>query len=471
MNHNMIKYKHALALNPYFGDSTAFIGVFPPTGLEYIAASMKDLVGKVTLLDLRYEKAYQDPKALSKFIRNEIDLLCVSIRWESQFESICDFVSQLPPEICTVVGGYKATEEVKELFDRCPNIDMVVRGEGEDIIKQIVTGVPYKDIRGLSYRENGRIVHNEIHTLPDITKIPFPDRSLRKHDYRMVKGGVQISNHTFDTTLTTRGCPFKCKFCTFSLNPLGQKRGYTERSVDSVIEELKTVTADVVLFSDDNFFTNPKRSEQLCDLIIENKIKKIFAVQARVDVARHPSILDKAEKAGFKVFLFGIESPHDRILKQLEKGITQQEIRDAFAVLTQHDFYLHGYFIYGNIGETEEEMLYIPKFAKEIKLDSINFHKLRIEKFSVLKEVVEETPGYYYNRIGGSVYSERYGRKELMQIRNRIRSEFYDLPQVIRIIRKAKSIGLVSGRDLTDGFFKLPLLMYGLARRKTRNRI
>ncbi len=64
----MIKYKHALALNPYFGDSTAFIGVFPPTGLEYIATSLKDLVGKVTLLDLRYEKAYQDPKVLSKFI-------------------------------------------------------------------------------------------------------------------------------------------------------------------------------------------------------------------------------------------------------------------------------------------------------------------------------------------------------------------------------------------------------------------
>jgi len=46
----------------------------------------------------------------------------------------------------------------------------------------------------------------------------------------------------------------------------------------------------------------------------------------------------------------------------------QQQVRDAFAVLTQYDFYLHGYFIYGNIGETEEEMLYIPKFAKEIKL-------------------------------------------------------------------------------------------------------
>jgi len=461
----MVKYKHVLALNPYFGDSTAAMGIFPPTGLEYIAASMKDLVGKVTLLDLRHEKAYQDPKALSSFVRNQIDLLCISIRWESQFKKICDFICQLPREVCTVVGGYKATQEVEYLFERCPNVGLIVRGEGEEIIRQIVTGVPYKDIRGLSYRENGRIVHNEIHPLPDIARIPFPDRSLRRHDYCMIQHGVRLTSHTFDTVLTTRGCPFKCKFCTFSLNPLGQKRSYTERPVESVIEEFKTITADVVLFSDDNFFTNPKRSEQLCDLIIQNKIKKTFVVQARVDVARHRRLLDKAQEAGFKVFLIGVESPHDRILQQLQKGITQQQVREAFAVLTQYDFFLHGYFIYGNIGETEEEMLYIPKFAKELKLDTINFHKLRIEKFSPLKEVVEKTPGYHYERIGGPVYSDRYGRKELRQIRNRIRSEFYDLPQLIRIVRKAQRIGLVSGRDLTSAFLHLPLLLYRLARR------
>jgi magnesium-protoporphyrin IX monomethyl ester (oxidative) cyclase len=465
MEKHMVKYKHVLALNPYLGDSTAAMGVFPPTGLEYIAASMKDLVGKVTLLDLRYEKAYQDSKVLGSFIRNQVDLLCISIRWDSQFKKVCDFVSQLPREVCTVVGGYKATQEVEYLFERCPNIDLIVRGEGEEIIRQIVTGVPYKDIRGLSYRENGRVVHNENHPLPDIARIPFPDRSLRRHDYCFVQHGVRLSSHTFDTVLTTRGCPFKCKFCTFSLNPLGQKRSYTERPVESVIEEFKTITADVVLFSDDNFFTNPNRSEQLCDLIIENKIKKTFVVQARVDVARHRRVLDKAQKAGFKLFLIGVESPHDRILQQLQKGITQQQIREAFAVLTQYDFYLHGYFIYGNIGETEEEMLYIPKFAKEIKLDSITFHKLRIEKFSPLKEVVEQTPGYYYNHIGGPVYSDRYGRKELTQIRNRIRSEFYDLPQIIHIVRKARRIGLVSGRDLTSALLHLPLLLYRLARR------
>jgi len=202
---------------------------------------MKDLVGKVTLLDLRYEKAYQDPKVLSEFIRNEIDLLCISIRWN------LDSRKFLISFLGCLLRSVRSSEVIKQrrklsyLFHRCPNIDMVVRGEGEEIIKQIVTGIPYKDIRGLSYRENGGIVHNEIHPLPDITRIPFPDRSLRKYDYSLIKHGVRLSSHLFDTVLTTRGCPFKCKFCTFSLNPLGQKRSYTERPIESVIEELKTL--------------------------------------------------------------------------------------------------------------------------------------------------------------------------------------------------------------------------------------
>ncbi len=435
------------------------MGVFPPTGLEYIAASLKGLVGKITLLDLRYARAYQNPKALSRFIRAEIDLVCIGIQWDARFENICDFICQLPDEVTTVVGGRKATEEVEYLFTRCPNIDMIVRGEGEEIIQQIVSGVPYPEIRGLSYRNNGAVVHNENHDLPDLTHIAFPDRSLRGHDYYWSQHGVRLSRHTFDTVLTTRGCPFKCKFCTFSLNPLGQKREYTERPLESVIEELKTVTADIVLFSDDNLFTNLKRAERLCDLIIENGIKKTFIIQARIDIARHRRVLDKAQQAGFKLFLLGVESPHDRILTQLQKGITQQQIREAFAVLTQYNFFLHGYFIYGNITETEEEMLYIPKFAQEIGLDSISFQKLRIEKYSPLKEVVESTPGYYYTHIGGPVYSDRYGRNELRRIRDRIRSTFYNAPQLLRIAAKARRIGLVTNRDLADSLLRLPVVL------------
>jgi anaerobic magnesium-protoporphyrin IX monomethyl ester cyclase len=461
-----VTYKHALALYPYLKDSKATMGVFPPTGLEYIAANMEGLAGKVTFLDLRYDKEYQDVKKLSDFIKKEIDLLCISISWDSLFVEICDLIRALPDEVTIVVGGHKATEEVELLFSRCPNIDMIVRGEGEETIREIIRGVPSKDILGLSFRENGKCVHNDNRSLPDTLDFAFPDRSLRKHDYHWIQNGARIARFTFDTVLASRGCPYNCKFCTFSLNPLGQKRKYTERPLESVIEELKDVTADVVLFSDDNFFTNPKRSEKLCDLIMENGIKKTFIVQSRIEIAKHPQLLEKAEKAGFKILLIGVESPHDKILELINKGFTQQKIRDAFKVLNKYHFYIHGYFIYGNIGETEEEMVYIARFAKELKLDSITFHKLRIEKFSPLKEVVENTPGYHCDSVGGPVYSDMYSLKDLRRIRNRIRSKFYDFGQMCRIIKKAYTARVFSPLDLMYAFAKLPKILFGLTRRE-----
>ena len=459
-------YKHALALYPYFRDSTATMGVFPPTGLEYIAANMKDLVGRVTLLDLRYDHEYRDVKRLSEFIRKEIDLLCISITWDSQFNEICDLICELPDEVTTVIGGHKATEEVEFLLERCPNIDLVVRGEGEETIREILKGLPHKKVLGLSYRENGTFTHNENRSLADTLCVAFPDRSLRRNDYHWIQNGVQIAKFTFDTVLTSRGCPYNCKFCTFSLNPLGQKRKYTERSLESVIEELKSVTADVVLFSDDNFFTNPKRSEKLCDLIIENGIKKTFMVQTRIEIARHAGLLEKAEKAGFKIFLMGIESPHDKILTQLNKGFTQQQVRDAFKIFNRHNFYIHGYFIYGNIGESEEEMVYIAQFAKELKLDSITFQKLRVEKYSPLKEEVENTPGYYYDSFGGPVYSDLHDLKDLVRIRDRIKIGFYNFRQVCRILKKVYTARIFSAVDLMYAFAKLPKILIRLTRRE-----
>lgn len=463
-------YKHALALYPYLRDSTTTMGLFPPTGLEYIAANMKDLVGKVTLLDLRYEHEFHDVNRLSDFIKKEIDLLCISISWNSRFDDICAFISKLPPETTTVVGGHKATEEVELLFDRCPNIGVIARGEGEDIIRDIANGVPFKDIPGVSYRDNGKVTHNPNRPPPDISRIAFPDRSLRKHDYHWVQNGVRLTRLTFDTVLASRGCPYNCKFCTFSLNPLGQKRKYAERPLDSVIEEIKGLSADIIMFSDDNFFTNPRRSKKLCELIVENGIKKSFVVQTRIEISRDEELLEKAEKAGFKIFLVGIESPHDRILEQFDKGFTRQQIRDAFKVINKYNIFIHGYFIYGNIGETEEEMLYIAQFAKELKLDTISFQKLRIEKFSMMKELIEKNPGYHYTPSHGSVYSDRYGLKDLKRIRNRIKSQYYGFGQILRILRKVRAIHILRKTDLIQMAAKLPALLFSVTRREIKKR-
>ena len=431
-----IKYKHALFLNPYIERSaTNTMLLFPPTGLEYVATSAKGFVDTITLLDLRYEKYFADTDKLLEFISSSIDIICVGIGWDRQFEEICYLLNRMPDNVPLVVGGYTATEKVEELFKTCPTIDIIVRGEGEETIQEILRGIAPKDILGISYRECDRIIHNPNRPLADINSLAVPDRSMRRNEYYLLVNGVKVANITFDSVLSARGCPSDCKFCTFSLNPLGQKRNYAARSVDSVVNEIQGLKAEVVLFSDDNLFVDPKRGEEICDLIIERKIRKRFIAQARIEIARYPRLLEKMVKAGFKALLIGIESPHDWILTQLNKGFNQEAIRKYFGVLKEYPIFYSGYFIYGNIGETEEEMLYISQFAKEIGVDAIACNKLRIEKFSPLKELALKTPGYHVT-VKGELYSDMYSHAALKKIGRKIKFSFYTPSRYVKILWK-----------------------------------
>ncbi len=463
-----MKYRHSLFLNPYIERSaTSAMKLFPPTGLEYVATSAKDAVDKVTLLDLRYEVELSKTDKLLDFIAKEIDIVCVGIGWDRQIKEIYQLLNDIPKDIPLIVGGYTATEIVEEIFDNCPNVDVVVRGEGEEAIKEILQGLPHEDILGISYRKEGKITHNNLRSLGSVDCFSFPDRALRRNVYRLSLNGVNIPGLTFDTVLSARGCPYKCKFCTFTLNPLGQKRDYSARSVESVVDEIESIEAEVILFSDENFSIEPKRAEQICDGIIARKIKKRFVVQTRIEIARYPVLLEKMVKAGFKTLLIGIESPHDRILKQLDKGFDSATVRKYFEVLKKYPLYYHGYFIYGNITETEEEMLYIAQFAKEIGVDSITFLKLRIEKYSALREIVEKTPGCHI-ASNNAVYSDAISYADLKKIGRRIKFSFYSPSRYVHILRKCFRIKFFRPRDAIKLFLVIPRILAGVIAREAK---
>lgn len=465
-----MKYNHALFLNPYIGNSSSTaISMFPPTGLEYVATSAKNLVGKLTLLDLRYDKDLSDIDKLLDFIRKEIDFIGVSITWNRDFERVISLLNSMPDNVPLVVGGYKATECVEEIFENCPKVSIIVRGEGEETIKDILNGKDIENILGVSYRKNGGIVHNENRPLPDINTITPPDRGLRRSSYHIIANGVKVANTSFDTILSSRGCPYSCKFCTFSLNPLGQKRNYAGRAAESVVKEIEAVAADFILFSDDSFFTEPKRSEEICDLIIKRKIKKRFLAQARIDIALHPRLLEKAARAGFKMLLVGIESPHDRILASFNKGFDRATIRKYFSVLTKYPILYHGNFIYGNIGETEEEMLYIAKFAREIGVDSVAFSRLRVDKYSPLKEIVAKTSGYHLTD-GGQLYSDTYSHDALKKIHRKIKFSFYTPFKLIRLGWKFAAVGFLTFPEIISFLIAGPILLKGVIAREIQKK-
>jgi radical SAM superfamily enzyme YgiQ (UPF0313 family) len=269
----------------------------------------------------------------------------------------------------------------------------------------------------------------------------------------------------FDLLSSSRGCPFNCKFCTFSRNPLGEKRPWSGRSPQSVVRELEGIEAKHVLFTDDHFAADIKRVEEICDLILLKKVKKILGVALRIEVASHEKVLKKMYEAGFRFLSLGIESTRDETLREMNKGFDTAKVREACRALRKYPFMLLGYFLIGNIGESEEDMLRIADFAHELGLDFIYPSYLKMEKHSQFEEVVNKSAGYYVNNKG-FICSERYSRDRLKSIRHLIHRRFYTFSKFTSITGKVLKNHYFGWQDA----LKIPF--YGMRHRKERiNRI
>lgn len=215
------------------------------------------------------------------------------------------------------------------------------------------------------------------------------------------------------------------------------------------MEELKTIDAEVVFFADNNFCVDMDRVAAICDLVIQQKIHKTFVIEARIDIDRRPDVLAKMERAGFRVILFGVESACDKSLRLLNKGFTVDQARAAFDVFRRYDFVRAAFFIVGNIGETEREMLRISPFAKELGVDFISLSYLRAEPGSAIEHIVRDTPGYYIaSGRKPKVYSDRYPLVRLRKIQRGISVDFYYSRHILRSLRSVFLCRLIKARHL-----------------------
>jgi len=450
----IMKYANVVCIYPYKRELKA-VGFLPPIGLEYIASAIEGLVDSLVILDLRHEK-----EPLSSFISDSTDLVLISYNWNVESDFVKEVIESIPERITVVAGGRHATEHVDELFEEIPGIDAIVRGDGEETAREIIQHGLSKDIAGLSFRQNGGVTHNTTRTLSPVQNDSFPVRSLRRYAY-MVTIDEFATGIEMDLMLGSRGCPWNCKFCDFKFNPLGEKRKWSTRDPESVYEEIKTIKAGVIGFADDIFTADMNWVDRLCDLLIEGNVKKKYVINARLEIARRPDVLKKMYKAGFMVFLMGVESAHDKTLKSMRKGFDTAKIRKYFQVLDQFDFIYHCYFIIGNIGETREEILELVTFSRELGVDTLGLSVLRATKFSPLRDMVEGLDDYHIEEKSGKVYSDMLSVDDLQQIRRDVNRSFFSNAQILRILRKA-----VIHRMLTAGLVG-KLLLY-IARRKIR---
>lgn len=424
-----MRYKNILCIYPYKQELKT-IGFLPPIGLEYIASAIEGIVETIKVIDLRFEK-----KSLFSIINEDTDLVLISHNWGVEEEFVKDVINSIPKKNTVIVGGRYATEHVKELFQSIPRIDGIVRGDGEETVREIVAKGISPDIDGLSFKSNDDIIHNRNRRLEPVRSDFYPNRRLRRYKY-MISVDEFITDMEIDLMLGSRGCPYNCKFCDFKFNPLGEKRKWSVRTPESVVSEIKTIQADIIGFADDIFTADMDWVESICDRIISEGIKKKYAINARLEVAKRPDVLKKMYKAGFMVFLLGIESAHDKTLASMHKGFTTAKVREYFHVLRQFNFIYHCYFIIGNIGESREEMLDIVKFSHELGVDTLGLSVLRATKYSPLKEMVRNFSNYHIEENSGKVYSDMLSVNDLQQIRRDVNASFFTVPLILRVLKK-----------------------------------
>jgi radical SAM superfamily enzyme YgiQ (UPF0313 family) len=399
--------------------------------LEYIAAALRPYAERIDLVNFRH----QHTPSSQPFLRPETDLVCYSIDWRKDLELIRDDINALPPGVTTILGGRTATEDPCYWLQSCPNVAAVVCGDGEQAIAEIAQGLPWSEIAGLTYRgSDGQWVHNSPRANAPQDDDLMPARELRSHAYYLTSKGVS-TGITIDKIAGSRGCPFNCKFCSFSINPWGVKRSWAPRSAESIVREIERIDADLILFVDDLFTYQPDRVAELCDLLIAKKIRKHYIVNARAEIAKRPDVIRKMEQAGFIAMMIGIESTQDATLKSMGKGFTLSHIRQWFEVLRKSKMLINAYFIMGNIGETEEQMLSIAPFARSIGADLIHVSRLRNQPYSGLSELIEQRPGYHID-AEGFIYSDDYSARHIANLRKRVDRQFYSPLHVASIMMK-----------------------------------
>jgi anaerobic magnesium-protoporphyrin IX monomethyl ester cyclase len=357
---------------PYFhplADTSIFR--FPPLGLGYIAAYLKQHGISVEIVDCTFMK--QD-EALKRIIDSKPRVIGIQSIYSIKEKSL--ELGHLLKDHCEllVAGGALASVE-PETFLEC--FKVVVVGEGEqtmlELVNQFVNGGDFSQIRGIVYCDkcSGEVRRTPTRDLNlDLNSFPNPSRELFENDaykrYYSKKFG-----YTVTAIMTSRGCPFSCDFC--SKPVFGSV--FRARAASNVVDEIEDAISwgyDRIWFADDCFTLEHNRILEICDEIIKRGLKVSWECLSRVDTLDTEAV-DKMKRAGCLRMFFGIESGNDEILAQMKKQITTKQAYEAIQLCKRKGIKTGAFFILGYPGENQKTILDTVKFASSLPLDYLSF--------------------------------------------------------------------------------------------------
>jgi radical SAM superfamily enzyme YgiQ (UPF0313 family) len=405
----------------------------PPLSLAYIAASLDD--HKVRILDLNLTDDLRDVK--------NADVLGFTAM-TSTMNTAVNLARTLKRvfDVSVIFGGPHVTINPVETLLKVPEIDIIVVGEGENTVRNLFnvleSGKTKLDsVEGIAYRDNRKIKVTRRKFIEDLDNIPYPAYHLlpiRKY----VPYPPHGSRLPFMAMFTSRGCPYRCVYC--SKPVWGNK--FRTQSPQRIVNEIKYLKekfgVNELIFYDDTFTINRKRIVQLCNIMIEDDIDIIWSCETRVNLV-DKELLNLMRKAGCYIISYGVESGSQRILDSLKKDITIEQSKSAFKLSREIGIQTVGYFMIGSPGETLETIHQTINFSKELDADFAQFSITTpfpgTELYEMYNCKTQNWDDFVYARVKSfkppTFETENLTREELMYWSRKAYIEFYIRPRYI----------------------------------------
>src|SRR3989344_4140965 len=311
------------------------------------------------------------------------DVIGVANLFSAQKESLIETIKRTR-EVCPVsliiTGGPHITVRPEEFLNEVPEVDVCVLGEGEWVFSDLMLYKANKksleDIKGIAYRKGNGVVKQRNEFIGDLDEIPFPAYHLIDMEsyFNLGKKGIfsRGRNNLQRTvsTITSRGCPYNCNFCSIHLH-MGKPFRYN--SPKYVLDHIKLLIdrykIEEVLFEDDNLTLNKKRFNEILDGIINNNIKIKWSTPngVRADTLTR-ELVRKCKKTGCSSLTIAPESGKQETLdKIIDKALDLKDVIKAAKICKEEKLPLYAFFIIGFPGETKADMLQTVRFAKMLR--------------------------------------------------------------------------------------------------------
>ncbi|HHH80142.1 MAG TPA: radical SAM protein [Thermoplasmatales archaeon] len=363
---------YVLLINPPFQRLLYAERPYIPYGLLYIATFLQKngIKSKVYNADLRTNNTVNQEggriwKEIEHVVKREkpdvVGIGVLTPQYASALK-VASIVKNFDGDIPVIFGGVHSTFMADEVA-LGENVDIVVRGEGEettlDIVKTLMTEESLKNVSGITYRKNKEIVRNPDRPLiKNLDILPFPDRELliNKRFYPHSEFGV---------ITPSRGCPYRCTFC--SSNAFW---GYRTRSAENIVDEIEYLKDRYHLLDfwleGDSFLIIRKHVLQLCKELKARKLRIMWGAMARVDQI-DKELIKEMKSSGFCNISLGCESGSQKILDAINKGVTVEQIRNAVRLLKKEGIFVNTYWMVGYQEETVETIKETKNLMKELK--------------------------------------------------------------------------------------------------------